>query len=193
TRADRRCSATLRPNPALPCPANPPRPPASSSRPRASRCAARMIESPLTQCKSIGSSYYSLTLLRTASTTEDGVRRTIDDEEGRQMPTLSHWINGQTVTASTDTRLGDITNPATGVVSGQVALGSKATVESAITAAAEAFPAWRDTSLTKRTTVLFAFRELLNARKQELAEIITAEHGKVVSDALGEVARGQEV
>ena len=109
------------------------------------------------------------------------------------MPTLSHWINGQTVTASTDTRLGDITNPATGVVSGQVALGSKATVESAITAAAEAFPAWRDTSLAKRTTVLFAFRELLNARKQELAEIITAEHGKVVSDALGEVARGQEV
>jgi malonate-semialdehyde dehydrogenase (acetylating)/methylmalonate-semialdehyde dehydrogenase len=109
------------------------------------------------------------------------------------MPTLSHWINGQTVTASTDTRLGDITNPATGVVSGQVALGSKATVESAITAAAEAFPAWRDTSLAKRTSVLFAFRELLNARKQELAEIITAEHGKVVSDALGEVARGQEV
>jgi malonate-semialdehyde dehydrogenase (acetylating)/methylmalonate-semialdehyde dehydrogenase len=109
------------------------------------------------------------------------------------MPTLSHWINGQTVTASTDTRLGDITNPATGVVSGQVALGSKATVESAITAAAEAFPAWRDTSLAKRTSVLFSFRELLNARKQELAEIITAEHGKVVSDALGEVARGQEV
>ncbi|HJA60139.1 MAG TPA: CoA-acylating methylmalonate-semialdehyde dehydrogenase [Candidatus Brevibacterium intestinavium] len=109
------------------------------------------------------------------------------------MPTLSHWINGQTVTASTDTRLGDITNPATGVVSGQVALASKATVESAITAAAEAFPAWRDTSLAKRTSVLFAFRELLNARKQELAEIITAEHGKVVSDALGEVARGQEV
>jgi malonate-semialdehyde dehydrogenase (acetylating)/methylmalonate-semialdehyde dehydrogenase len=109
------------------------------------------------------------------------------------MPTLSHWINGQPVTASTDTRLGDITNPATGVVSGQVALGSKATVESAITAAAEAFPAWRDTSLAKRTSVLFAFRELLNARKQELAEIITAEHGKVVSDALGEVARGQEV
>ena len=109
------------------------------------------------------------------------------------MPTLSHWINGQTVTASTDTRLGDITNPATGVVSGQVALASQATVESAISAAAEAFPAWRDTSLAKRTTVLFAFRELLNARKQELAEIITAEHGKVVSDALGEVARGQEV
>lgn len=109
------------------------------------------------------------------------------------MATLTHWINGQTATADTDTRLGDITNPATGVVSGQVALGSKATVESAIAAASAAFPAWRDTSLSRRTSILFSFRELLNARKQELAEIITAEHGKVLSDALGEVARGQEV
>ncbi|WP_166974179.1 CoA-acylating methylmalonate-semialdehyde dehydrogenase [Brevibacterium atlanticum] len=109
------------------------------------------------------------------------------------LTTLNHWINGESVTADTDTRLGDITNPATGVGSGQVALGSKATVESAIAAAAEAFPAWRDTSLSRRTAILFNFRELLNARKQELAEIITAEHGKVVSDALGEVARGQEV
>ncbi|EKT76407.1 methylmalonate-semialdehyde dehydrogenase, partial [Rhodococcus opacus M213] len=62
-----------------------------------------------------------------------------------------------------------------------------------IDAAAAAFPAWRDTSLAKRTQVIFTFRELLNARKGELAEIITAEHGKVVSDALGEVSRGQEV
>ena len=62
-----------------------------------------------------------------------------------------------------------------------------------IAAAAAAFPAWRDTSLAKRTQILFAFRELLNARKGELAEIITSEHGKVVSDALGEVSRGQEV
>ena len=62
-----------------------------------------------------------------------------------------------------------------------------------IDAAAAAFPAWRDTSLAKRTQILFKFRELLNERKGELAEIITAEHGKVVSDALGEVSRGQEV
>ena len=62
-----------------------------------------------------------------------------------------------------------------------------------IDAAAAAFPAWRDTSLAKRSAILFKFRELLNARKQELAEIITSEHGKVVSDALGEVSRGQEV
>ena len=109
------------------------------------------------------------------------------------MPTISHWINGRDVPAEADGRLGDITNPATGNVTGQVPLASQATVESAIAAAAEAFPAWRDTSLARRTSVMFAFRELLNARKQELAEIITAEHGKVVSDALGEVARGQEV
>ena len=62
-----------------------------------------------------------------------------------------------------------------------------------IDAAAAAFPAWRDTSLAKRSAILFNFRELLNARKRELAKIITAEHGKVVSDALGEVTRGQEV
>ena len=60
-------------------------------------------------------------------------------------------------------------------------------------AAAAAYPAWRDTSLAKRAQVLFAFRELLNARKSELAAIITSEHGKVLSDALGEVSRGQEV
>ena len=66
-------------------------------------------------------------------------------------------------------------------------------METVVAAAAAAFPAWRDTSLAKRTQVLFAFRELLNARKGELAAIITAEHGKVLSDALGEVSRGQEV
>ena len=81
------------------------------------------------------------------------------------MATLTHWINGQAVTADTDTRLGEITNPASGQVTGQVALGSRATVESAIDAAAAAFPAWRDTSLAKRTSILFAFRELLNARQ----------------------------
>ena len=86
-----------------------------------------------------------------------------------------------------------MTNPATGEVTGQVALGSVEDARAVIDAAAAAFPAWRDTSLAKRTAILFNFRELLNARKQELAEIITSEHGKVVSDALGEVSRGQEV
>src|SRR5699024_12598335 len=90
-------------------------------------------------------------------------------------------------------RGGEVGGPGAGVGSGQGAGGSEGGGEAARAAAAEAVPAWRDTSLAKRTTVLFAFRELLNARKQELAEIITTEHGKVVSDALGEVARGQEV
>ena len=86
-----------------------------------------------------------------------------------------------------------MTNPATGEVTGQVALASVEDARAVIDSAAAAFPAWRDTSLAKSTQVLFQFRELLNERKGELAEIITSEHGKVVSDALGEVSRGQEV
>ena len=109
------------------------------------------------------------------------------------MNTIQHWINGTTVAAGQDSRFADVVNPATGVTSGKVALASADQTREGIRAAAEAFPAWRDTSLTKRTSIMFAFRELLNARKQELAEIITAEHGKVVSDALGEVSRGLEV
>ncbi|GAA4510252.1 CoA-acylating methylmalonate-semialdehyde dehydrogenase [Brevibacterium yomogidense] len=109
------------------------------------------------------------------------------------MNTIQHWINGQTVSASDDARFGDIVNPATGVTSGKVELASADRTREGIKAAADAFPAWRDTSLTKRTSILFNFRELLNARKEELAAIITAEHGKVLSDAMGEVSRGLEV
>ena len=76
---------------------------------------------------------------------------------------------------------------------GEVVLASRSETEAAIASAAAAFPAWRDTSLSKRVSVLFAFRELLNARKEELAAIITAEQGKVLADALGEISRGQEV
>jgi len=86
-----------------------------------------------------------------------------------------------------------VTNPASGQVTGEVVLGSVADARAVIDAAAAAFPAWRDTSLAKRTAILFKFRELLNERKHELAQIITSEHGKVVSDALGEISRGQEV
>ncbi len=106
--------------------------------------------------------------------------------------TISHWINNAAF-AGAGTATAPVTNPATGVVTGEVALASVEDARTVIDAAAAAFPAWRDTSLAKRTQVLFNFRELLNARKQELAEIITSEHGKVVSDALGEVSRGQEV
>jgi malonate-semialdehyde dehydrogenase (acetylating)/methylmalonate-semialdehyde dehydrogenase len=106
--------------------------------------------------------------------------------------TISHWADGKKF-AGTGDRTAPVTNPATGLVTGDVALADVEDARAVIAAAAAAFPAWRDTSLAKRTTVLFAFRELLNARKNELAEIITSEHGKVVSDALGEVSRGQEV
>jgi len=105
--------------------------------------------------------------------------------------TIKHWINGTYVPAGD--RTAPVTNPATGKVTGQVVLASVAESDAAVAAAKAAFPAWRDTSLARRTQVLFAFRELLNTRKDELAAIITSEHGKVLDDALGEVTRGQEV
>ncbi len=108
------------------------------------------------------------------------------------VPTLSQWIAGGEAAGSPD-GYGDVTNPATGKVTARVPLGSAADAEAAIAAAKAAFPAWRKTSLAKRSRVLFRFRELLDARSGELAEIITAEHGKVLSDAAGEVARGLEV
>ncbi|QQZ13341.1 CoA-acylating methylmalonate-semialdehyde dehydrogenase [Rhodococcus sp. 21391] len=108
------------------------------------------------------------------------------------MAVISHWLNNKSY-PGTRVDTAPVTNPATGAVTGQVALASVEDARAVIDAAAAAFPAWRDTSLAKRTQVIFNFRELLNARKGELAEIITAEHGKVVSDALGEVSRGQEV
>jgi len=111
---------------------------------------------------------------------------------GNGLPVVAHWISGAATTGTGDRRA-DVYDPATGRVTKTVALAAPADVEAAVGAAKAAFPAWRDTSLARRTAVLFKFRELLDARKPELAEIITAEHGKVVSDALGEVSRGQEV
>ncbi|MEP9414533.1 CoA-acylating methylmalonate-semialdehyde dehydrogenase [Gordonia sp. VNQ95] len=109
------------------------------------------------------------------------------------MPTtISHWVNNKAF-PGTSSNTAPVTNPATGAVTGEVALANVEDARAVIDAAAAAFPAWRDTSLTKRTAILFRFRELLNERKGELAEIITAEHGKVLSDALGEISRGQEV
>jgi malonate-semialdehyde dehydrogenase (acetylating) / methylmalonate-semialdehyde dehydrogenase len=106
--------------------------------------------------------------------------------------TISHWVNNKSY-PGTSSATAPVTNPATGVVSGEVALANVEDARAVIDAAAAAFPAWRDTSLAKRTAILFTFRELLEARKPELAAIITAEHGKVLSDALGEISRGQEV
>ncbi|MCC5675332.1 CoA-acylating methylmalonate-semialdehyde dehydrogenase [Kocuria rhizophila] len=110
------------------------------------------------------------------------------------METIRHWINNEyTAGAPEDSDTADVTNPATGEVTGRVHMGTAATADEAVAAAKAAFPAWRDTSLTKRMQILFRYRELLNARKEELAALITAEHGKVLDDALGEVTRGLEV
>jgi malonate-semialdehyde dehydrogenase (acetylating)/methylmalonate-semialdehyde dehydrogenase len=106
---------------------------------------------------------------------------------------VTHWIGGKPWTGGQAERHGDIYNPATGQVTGTVDFAGPAEVAAAVQAAAGAFPAWRATSLVKRTAVLFAFRELLRARQADIAALISAEHGKVASDAAGEVARGLEV
>ena len=105
---------------------------------------------------------------------------------------ISHWIGGQPWTGVAD-RQGDIYNPASGQVTGTVDFASAAVVGDAVAAAAKAFPGWRGVSLARRTAILFRFRELLVAHTGELAALISAEHGKVVSDAAGEIARGLEV
>ena len=108
------------------------------------------------------------------------------------MSLLNHWIAGKPWTGE-PTRMGDVHNPATGEVARQVAFASTEVVDEAVQAASAAGREWAATSLTRRTQVLFAFRELLAARKEEVAALITAEHGKVRSDAIGEVTRGLEV
>jgi malonate-semialdehyde dehydrogenase (acetylating)/methylmalonate-semialdehyde dehydrogenase len=105
---------------------------------------------------------------------------------------ITHFVNGNSWGGKAD-RTGEVFNPATGEVTGHVDFASNAVVDEVVAAAQKAFEEWRTTSLAKRTQILFAFREILNARKEEVAALITAEHGKVLSDALGEVTRGQEV
>jgi malonate-semialdehyde dehydrogenase (acetylating)/methylmalonate-semialdehyde dehydrogenase len=105
---------------------------------------------------------------------------------------LNHWINGANHEGSS-TRTAPVYNPARGIVAKQVRLASTADVDAAVASALAAFPAWRETSQAKRQAIMYNFRELLNARKGELADILTAEHGKVTADALGEIARGIEV
>ena len=108
------------------------------------------------------------------------------------MRTIDHWIAGKH-TAGQSERTSPVFNPATGRQQAELRLGTPADVESAIAAARNAFPGWSQTSISQRTKVMFAFREVVNSRAQELAELITDEHGKVLSDALGEVQRGLEV
>ena len=105
---------------------------------------------------------------------------------------ITHWIDGKPFVGEAQ-RHGRVFNPATGEQTGEVDFATDAEVDAAVAAAIAAFPAWRATSLAKRTTAMFALRELLNNHVGELADLVTSEHGKVKSDAAGEVARGLEV
>src|ERR1700761_8534545 len=104
---------------------------------------------------------------------------------------ISHWIDGAATEGSSGRR-GSVYNPATGLVTAEVDLASAAEVDQAVASAKRAGTEWRSASLSRRSAVLFAFRELLVANADELAKIITSEHGKVLSDAHGEIARGLE-
>lgn len=105
---------------------------------------------------------------------------------------IGHYVNGQIV-AGTSGRSQDVFNPATGAVTGKVALAGLKDVDAAVAAAQAAFPAWSDLPPLRRARVMFKFLELLNANKDKLAHMITAEHGKVFTDSQGEVSRGIDI
>ncbi|MFD4529606.1 CoA-acylating methylmalonate-semialdehyde dehydrogenase [Streptomyces sp. NPDC058470] len=108
------------------------------------------------------------------------------------MKTITHWIDGKPV-ESTSGRFGPVYNPATGAQEKQVGFATVDEVDTAVASAKAAFESWGTASIARRTAILFKYRELLDAHRDEIAELITAEHGKVHSDALGEVARGMEI
>ena len=107
------------------------------------------------------------------------------------MNRISHWIDGKVV-ESTSGKSAPVFDPATGEQTSAVDLASVAEVDTAVAAASAAFPEWRSTSLSRRAEVMFRMRELVDANRKEIATLLTAEHGKVLSDSLGEVARGLE-
>ncbi len=105
---------------------------------------------------------------------------------------VEHWIAGRVV-AGLSGRRADVFNPATGAITGQVALANTSEVAAAVAAAQAAFPAWAETPPIRRARVMFKFLELLNHKREDLARAITAEHGKVFTDAVGEVSRGIDI
>jgi malonate-semialdehyde dehydrogenase (acetylating) / methylmalonate-semialdehyde dehydrogenase len=113
-------------------------------------------------------------------------------ERASDVTRISHWIGGRSV-AGESGRSGPVYNPATGVQSGEVDFATVEEVDAAVKAAKEAFQTWRKISLAKRAELFFNIRELVHERREEVAKILTREHGKVLSDALGEVTRGLEV
>ena len=106
---------------------------------------------------------------------------------------VGHYIDGKPVDATSQSRRSPVFNPATGAVSAEVVLGTAADVDAAVVAATRVFPAWSETSALNRARVMFRFKELLTRHHDDLARLITLEHGKVFTDAKGEVMRGIEV
>src|ERR1041385_6757680 len=114
----------------------------------------------------------------------------VEDRTG--VKRISHWIGGRMV-AGESGRSGPVYNPATGRQTGEVDFASAEEVDRAVAAAKAAFPAWRATSLSKRADLFFRIRAIFDEHRDDIARLLTAEHGKVHSDALGEVARGLEI
>jgi malonate-semialdehyde dehydrogenase (acetylating) / methylmalonate-semialdehyde dehydrogenase len=115
-----------------------------------------------------------------------------DGEVTGGVPLVTHWIDGKPVEGSA-ARRGEVFDPATGRVTKHVAFAASADVDAAVEVSTAAFGEWRSSSLAQRTKILFRFRDLLDQRSEALAAIVTSEHGKVLNDAMGEVARGLEV
>src|SRR6478735_5168460 len=113
-------------------------------------------------------------------------------ERDQDVKRISHWIGGRVVEGQSG-RSGPVYNPALGRQTGEVDFATREEIDLAVQTAREAFPAWRAMSLSRRTALFFAIRELFDHHREDIARLLTAEHGKVLSDALGEVARGLEV
>jgi len=116
----------------------------------------------------------------------------VNKNTGAGLAEIRHWIGGKPFDGKVE-RLGAVMNPATGEKQADVAFATPDVIDAAVAAATRAAQSWREASLASRTRVLFAFRQLVDKHKQELAAILTREHGKVTADALGEVSRGLEV
>ena len=107
------------------------------------------------------------------------------------MKTINHWVDGKETPTQTG-RFGPVFDPATGQQQSQVGFANEAEVDAAVEVARQAFVSWGQTSLSRRSEIMFKFRQLLDERKLDLANVLTAEHGKVTSDALGEISRALE-
>src|SRR6266571_7135386 len=114
------------------------------------------------------------------------------EERTGEVTRISHWIDGQRVEGESG-RSGPVYNPALGVQTGEVDFASAEEIDRAVQAAKRAFESWRTVSLSRRTDLFFRIRKLLDEHREDIAKFLTAEHGKVLSDAKGEVARGLEV